>query len=190
MFEGFREEMISGAGADIFVRHGGKVDGPGLLLLHGYPQTSAMWHKVAPQLADQYHVVCADLRGYGRSSKPKTDAQHSPYSKRAMAADMVKVMAHLGHDHAGLLSYRADDRLPLVEMKTLTGFTNLEEAAVGLTEVVHFLLQSKLEEGGASFSDGGVFSEHIVVDGLLVTGQNPVFSHKAAKSLLALLGKE
>mgnify|MGYP003663847526 CR=1 FL=1 len=98
MFEGFREEMIPGAGADIFVRHGGKVDGPGLLLLHGYPQTSAMWHKVAPQLADQYHVVCADLRGYGRSSKPKTDAQHSPYSKRAMAADMVKVMAHLGHD--------------------------------------------------------------------------------------------
>jgi putative intracellular protease/amidase len=127
MFEGFREEMIPGAGADIFVRHGGKVDGPGLLLLHGYPQTSAMWH---------------------------------------------------------------DDRLPLVEMKTLTGFTNLEEAAVGLTEVVPFLLQSKLEEGGASFSNGGVFSEHIVVDGLLVTGQNPVSSHKAAKSLLALLGKE
>lgn len=93
-------------------------------------------------------------------------------------------------DHAGLLSYRADDRLPLVEMKTLTGFTNLEEAAVGLTEVVPFLLQSKLEEGGASFSDGGVFSEHIVVDGLLMTGQNPVSSHKAAKSLLVLLGKE
>ncbi|OSQ39629.1 alpha/beta fold hydrolase [Thalassospira mesophila] len=97
MFEGFREDIIAGDGADIFVRHGGNADGPGLLLLHGYPQTSAMWHKVAPQLADKYHVVCADLRGYGRSSKPETDAQHSPYSKRAMAADMVKVMAQLGH---------------------------------------------------------------------------------------------
>jgi len=77
----------------------------------------------------------------------------------------------------------------LVDKKSLTGFTNREEATVGLTEVVPFLLQSKLEEGGASFSDGGVFAEHVVVDGLLVTGQNPVSSHKAAKSLLALLGK-
>ncbi|AUG51932.1 alpha/beta fold hydrolase [Thalassospira marina] len=98
MFEGFSEAVITGEGADIFVRHGGNLAGPGLLLLHGYPQTSAMWHKVAPQLADKYHVVCADLRGYGRSSKPVTDGDHSPYSKRVMAADMVRVMTKLGHD--------------------------------------------------------------------------------------------
>ena len=107
---------------------------------------------------------------------------------RAVKGD--KPVGAVCHGVAGLLGYRADGRLPLVDKKTLTGFTNQEEATVGLTEVVPFLLQSKLEEGGASFSDGGAFSEHVVVDGLLVTGQNPVSSHKAAKSLLALLGKE
>jgi len=105
------------------------------------------------------------------------------------AVSGAKPVGAVCHGVAGLLGYRADGRLPLVDKKSLTGFTNREEATVGLTEVVPFLLQSKLEEGGASFSDGGVFAEHVVVDGLLVTGQNPVSSHKAAKSLLALLGK-
>lgn len=98
MFEGFIEEYIEGDGVEIFTRHGGTKDGPPLLLLHGYPQTSAMWHKIVPGLARKYHVVCADLRGYGRSGKPETDSLHTPYSKRAMARDMVRVMAHLGHD--------------------------------------------------------------------------------------------
>jgi haloacetate dehalogenase len=73
-----------------------------------------MWHKVAPALAQQYTVVCADLRGYGDSSKPPTDATHSPYSKRAMAADMVEVMRKLGfarfrlaaHDRGARVSHR------------------------------------------------------------------------------------
>ena len=80
---------------------GGK--GPPVLLLHGYPQTLAMWHLVAPRLAERHRVVCADLRGYGASSKPPTDAEHAPYSKRAMAADMVQVMRALGHEsfHVG-----------------------------------------------------------------------------------------
>jgi len=71
--------------------------GPALLLLHGYPQTHAMWHKIAPALAQHFTVVVADLRGYGRSSKPLSDADHKAYSKRAMAADMVQLMEILGH---------------------------------------------------------------------------------------------
>jgi haloacetate dehalogenase len=84
------------------------------LLLHGYPQTHAMWHKVAPSLAHRYTVVCADLRGYGDSSKPESDAAHVAYSKRAMAQDMVELMRDLGftrfrlagHDRGGRVSHR------------------------------------------------------------------------------------
>ena len=72
-------------------------DAPALLLLHGYPQTHAMWHKVAPRLAERFNVVCADLRGYGDSSKPEGGADHAAYSKRAMAADQVALMKSLGH---------------------------------------------------------------------------------------------
>ena len=71
--------------------------GPALLLLHGYPQTQFMWHLVADKLAEHFTVVLADLRGYGDSGKPQTDATHSPYSKRAMAADMAQLMTGLGH---------------------------------------------------------------------------------------------
>jgi haloacetate dehalogenase len=67
------------------------------LLLHGYPQTHAMWHQVAPSLAHHFTVVCADLRGYGDSSKPASDATHAAYSKRALAQDMVDLMRDLGH---------------------------------------------------------------------------------------------
>ena len=80
---------------DIAYRMAG--DGPPLLLLHGFPQTNFMWHKIAPALAADFTVIAADLRGYGDSSKPPTDSDHSPYSKRAMAADMVALMASLGH---------------------------------------------------------------------------------------------
>lgn len=98
MFDGFAEERIAGKGACLFVRHAGNPDAPGLVLLHGYPQTSAMWHGVAPLLTDEFHVICPDLRGYGRSDKPASDATHSPYSKRAMAADICAVMRSLGHN--------------------------------------------------------------------------------------------
>ena len=79
----------------IFVRHGGA--GPPLLLLHGFPQTQLMWRDVAPRLARDFSVVCADLRGYGRSGCPPSDAEHAPYAKRALARDMVAVMGALGH---------------------------------------------------------------------------------------------
>jgi haloacetate dehalogenase len=77
------------------LRRGGS--GPPLLLLHGNPQTHAMWHKVAPALAKTYSVYCPDLRGYGGSFKPPVSADHAAYAKRAMAQDMAELMAHFGH---------------------------------------------------------------------------------------------
>ena len=74
-----------------------KGDGSPLLLLHGYPQTGYIWHKIAPRLARDFTVIVADLRGYGDSDKPPTSADHAVYSKRAMATDMISVMAALGH---------------------------------------------------------------------------------------------
>jgi haloacetate dehalogenase len=97
LFPGFTEKKITTANARINLVAGGS--GPPVLLLHGYPETHAMWHRVAPELARDYTVVCADLRGYGDSSKPKGLPDHANYSKRAMAKDMVEVMHALGHRH-------------------------------------------------------------------------------------------
>ena len=96
MFEGFATHRIAASGAEIFLRSGGQ--GPPLLLLHGYPQTHAIWHRVAPALAERFTVVCADLRGYGDSAKPDGGPGSRGYAKRAMAQDMVEVMAALGHE--------------------------------------------------------------------------------------------
>jgi haloacetate dehalogenase len=96
MFEGFTTARLETAGAKIHLRQGGK--GPPLLLLHGYPETHVMWHKIATSLARRFTVVCPDLRGYGDSSKPPGGADHAGYSKRAMAADQVEVMAKLGFE--------------------------------------------------------------------------------------------
>src|SRR5215472_8199488 len=110
--EGFDYRRITTTGATINVASRGK--GPPLLLLHGYPETHHMWHKVAPALAEEFTVVCTDLRGYGDSSKPEGALDHSNYSKRAMATDMIEVMAALGHrefllaghDRGGRVAYR------------------------------------------------------------------------------------
>ena len=95
LFPDFTVRRIRTSGAEIHCEVGGH--GPPLLLLHGYPQTHAMWHKIAPALAREFTIVCADLRGYGDSSKPETAPDHAPYSKRAMGQDMVEVMRELGH---------------------------------------------------------------------------------------------
>lgn len=92
----FRTQRISTSGAEINLVHAGA--GMPLLLLHGYPQTHAMWHAVAPLLAEHFHVICPDLRGYGDSSKPSSTQDHFTYSKRAMVRDMVEVMAELGYE--------------------------------------------------------------------------------------------
>ena len=91
----FHSAKVETTGAEINLMHGGS--GPPLLLLHGYPQTHVMWHAIAPHLANNFHVICPDLRGYGDSSAPASPADHSAYSKRAMAQDMVEVMASLGY---------------------------------------------------------------------------------------------
>lgn len=80
-------------------------DGPALLLLHGFPQTHAMWHKVAPALSRHFTVVASDLRGYGDASKPRAGSQGNPYSKRAMANDQVQLMQHLGFGHFNIVAH-------------------------------------------------------------------------------------
>jgi haloacetate dehalogenase len=95
-FPDFTLEQVPVPGGTIRLRRGGS--GPPLLMLHGNPQTHAMWHAVAPVLARRFSVVCPDLRGYGGSLKPEATADHAPYAKRAMAQDFVDVMRHLGHE--------------------------------------------------------------------------------------------
>jgi haloacetate dehalogenase len=112
LFPGFETRRLRAAGAEISLIVGGS--GPPLLLLHGYPQTHQMWHKVGPHLAERFTVVCPDLRGYGDSSKPDGGAKHVNYSKRAMALDQVEVMhllgfkrfAVAGHDRGGRVAHR------------------------------------------------------------------------------------
>jgi haloacetate dehalogenase len=92
----FKAQRVATPEANIYTVSAGR--GEPVLLLHGFPQTHAMWHAIAPGLTQHHTVVCADLRGYGDSSKPYGDARHLAYSKRAMAQDMVEVMHALGHD--------------------------------------------------------------------------------------------
>ncbi len=108
-FKGFTQRRIKTSGATINTVTAGH--GEPVLLLHGYPQTMVCWHEVAPSLAKDYTVVCADLRGYGGSSKPKGLPDHSNYSKRAMAQDMVEVMAALGHDKFHLVGHDRGGRV-------------------------------------------------------------------------------
>ncbi|RJQ81879.1 alpha/beta fold hydrolase [Amycolatopsis panacis] len=110
--ESFARHLVSADGVRIHCAVGG--DGPPLLLLHGYPQTLAIWHHVAPALAAEYTVVLADLRGYGDSDKPAPGPGDEEYSKRTMARDQLQVMASLGfsrfgvagHDRGGRVGHR------------------------------------------------------------------------------------
>ena len=108
----FEAIELQGEETTIFLRRSGS--GPAVLLLHGFPQTHLMWRSVAPLLARRFTVICADLRGYGRSGCPASAPDHAPYAKRAMARDMVSVMEKLGfqrfsvvgHDRGGRAAYR------------------------------------------------------------------------------------
>ena len=105
----FETGRFRSEGTEIAYHTGGT--GPALLLLHGYPQTKFMWHLVADRLAEQFTLVMADLRGYGDSGKPQTDAEHSPYSKRAMAADMAQLMTALGHQTFAVMGHDRGGRV-------------------------------------------------------------------------------
>jgi len=111
-FEDFEARDFDVNGTRIHARVArGDDDRPALLLLHGFPQTHAIWHKVAPALVKRYRVVCPDLRGYGDSAKPAGDADHANYSKRTMAADMADLMRALGHDRFHLVGHDRGGRV-------------------------------------------------------------------------------
>ena len=103
MFEGFASRRVATSGAEIHALVGG--DGPPLLLLHGFPQSHVMWHRVAPALAERFTVVAADLRGYGDSAKPPGDPAHETYSKRSVAKDQIELMAALGFERFRLAGH-------------------------------------------------------------------------------------
>jgi haloacetate dehalogenase len=109
LFAGFSAGHGPGDGAEIFYRVGGA--GPPVVLLHGYPQTHAMWHRVAPALAEHFTVVAMDLRGYGASSCPEPDDDHFAYSKRAMGRDVAALMAALGHDRFAVVGHDRGGRV-------------------------------------------------------------------------------
>jgi haloacetate dehalogenase len=113
VFDDFALDYIDVGEAVLRVRHGGL--GPAVVLLHGHPRTHVTWHRVAPLLASSYTVVCPDLRGYGESSKPATTPDHEPYSKRAMAGDVVALMRALGHERFALVGH---DRGSYVALRT------------------------------------------------------------------------
>jgi haloacetate dehalogenase len=114
-FAGFDESRVDvGNGVELRVRTGGS--GSPVVLLHGHPRTHTTWHRVAPLLEAAGHtVVCPDLRGYGRSSKPPTTGDHAPYSKRAMAGDVVALMRVLGHERFAVVGH---DRGSYVALRT------------------------------------------------------------------------
>jgi haloacetate dehalogenase len=109
LFPGFASVHVETKSGRIFARVAGK--GPPLLLLHGFPQTHVMWHHLAPALADRFSLVIADLPGYGASDVPRTDANHTPYTKRAMARTMVDLMESLGHSRFSLAGHDRGGRV-------------------------------------------------------------------------------
>jgi haloacetate dehalogenase len=128
-FPGFEQMRLSVPSEDgpieIACMVGG--NGPALLLLHGFPQTKAIWHQVAPELAKNFTVVASDLRGYGASSKPHGKPDHSSYSKRSMAKDqhaLMHALGHkqffvLGHDRGGRVSHRLAMDFPQSVLKLM-----------------------------------------------------------------------
>ena len=112
MFSGFSNALVDVGETTIFIRRKGS--GAPLLLLHGFPQSHVMWHRVAPSLAEEITVVCADLRGYGASGKSPSRPDHAPYAKGTMARDMVRMMeaqgfsrfSVAGHDRGARVAYR------------------------------------------------------------------------------------
>lgn len=144
LFEGFEARWIDGPDGRAFARIGGPEGAPPLLLLHGFPQTHACWHRIAPALARNRRVVCLDLKGYGWSQAPAGDAGHAAYAKRTLAREVVAIMEGLGHvrfavaghDRGARVGYRLAldepgrvERLALLDiLPTLVQWQRLETA--------------------------------------------------------------
>lgn len=135
MFADFLTSQVEvDVGVHLRVRSGGS--GPPVLLLHGHPRTHTTWHRVAPLLVAAGHtVVCPDLRGYGQSSKPPTTADHSPYSKRAMASDALTLMRELGHERFAVVGHDRGSyvafRLALDAPQAVTHLAVLDSVPIG-----------------------------------------------------------
>ena len=130
LLNGFTPETFSythPTDGDITIAYQKAGNGPPLLLLHGFPQSKAIWHLIAPQLSEHFTVIASDLRGYGESSKPAGNLDHSNYSKRSMAMDQVNLMRHLGykkfqllgHDRGGRVSHRLAADYPQCVQKVM-----------------------------------------------------------------------
>jgi haloacetate dehalogenase len=155
MFEGFAHRRIATSGAEICAAVGG--EGPPLLLLHGFPQTHAMWRHVAPKLAERFTVVAADLRGYGQSEKIPGDPAHVRHCKRTVAQDQVEVMRALGferffvagHDRGARVAHRMAldhpervERVALLDiLPTLAVFERTDQAMATAYYHWFFLIQ-------------------------------------------------
>jgi haloacetate dehalogenase len=152
----FETAQVEVSGNTIFLRRYGK--GPAILLVHGFPRTSLMWRFLAPKLADTHTVICVDLRAYGRSGVPASTADHFPYSKRAMASELVEVMSKLGfstftligHDRGGRVSYRlaldhpqAVERLAVFDVIPILEAWNRTDARFAQTYWPWILLSQK-----------------------------------------------
>lgn len=132
MFEGFAREAYLCNGVWLNVVHGGS--GPPVLLLHGYPQTHVLWHKVAPRLAKRFTVVAPDMRGYGDSARPQAaPGDHTVYCKRTTATDLVELMADLGHTAWHVVGHdrgaRVAHRMALDHPDAIVSFTSLDVVA-------------------------------------------------------------
>jgi haloacetate dehalogenase len=133
IFDAFALDRVDVGDVTLRVRYGGS--GPAVLLLHGHPRTHTTWWRVAPQLVADFSVVCPDLRGYGESSVPATVADHSTFSKRAMAADMVTLMRSLGHDRFAVVGHDRGayvaSRLALDHPDAVTQLVVLDAVPIG-----------------------------------------------------------
>jgi haloacetate dehalogenase len=196
LFPGFEAKWLDGDEGRIFARVGG--EGPPIVLLHGFPQTHAMWHRIAPALAKTHTVVLMDLRGYGWSSAPSSEGGER-YSKRAMGQDVVAVMAALGHltfacighDRGARVAYRLALDHPgrltaLALLDILPTFAVWERIRSGAAPTAHwgFLAQPKPEPETAIVSDPNAYFEGLLA-GWTKSGTLDAFAPRAMASYRA-----
>ena len=157
LYPGYAARWISTSIGNIYARVGGS--GPPLILLHGYPQTNVMYHRLAPKLAGRFTLVIPDLPGYGWSAVPGSDAEHAPYTKRAMAALMIEAMEAIGfvrfgvvgHDRGGRVAYRLAldhpervERLAVLDILPTYDYWRRLDRAYGL-KIYHWLFLAQPE---------------------------------------------
>ena len=145
LFPGFSADWIDIPEGRFFARSGGPKDAPPLILLHGFPQTHACWHRVAPSLAETHRVICLDLKGYGWSAAPAGDAAHEAYSKRVLAREAVAAMEALGHVRFALAGHDRGARVGYRMALDTPG--RVERLA--LLDIVPTLVQWQRVEAGA-----------------------------------------